>query len=83
MVFAKKKEDKLDKQVLAEPTTEVNPQLELDKTAYTIVQQADGHWAVVRVRFNLDEVERIELEKTDLKEHAVERLKIILGREVL
>lgn len=79
MNFSKKKEDKLDKQVLAQDDSVQ----ELEHTAYTIVQQPGGHWAVARVRFNLNEVDRVKLENSDLKEHAVERLKIVLAREVM
>jgi ribosomal protein S6 len=72
-------------EIITTETTPVSatttPTLELDQTAYTIIQQSDGHWAVAKVKFNLEE-DRVELETSDLKEHAIERLKITLAREL-
>lgn len=59
-----------------------SPELELDQTAYTIAIDSTGHWNLVRVKFNLNEVERLEFENCDLRDLAIERLKVTLGKEL-
>lgn len=65
-----------------EVTLPVATQPELDQTAYTIAIDSTGHWNLVRVKFNLNEVERVEFENCDLRDLAIERLKVTLGKEL-
>jgi hypothetical protein len=59
-----------------------DPPPALDQVAYTIAVDPTGHWNLVRVKFNVSEVERLEFENCDLRDLAIERLKVTLGKEL-
>jgi len=78
-----KKQEELTVEAASQATLPVNVVCpELDQVAYTIAVDSTGHWNLVRVKFNVSEVERLEFENCDLRDLAIERLKVTLGKEL-
>lgn len=76
------KPKKTEEQTSTLPVSAVVQPLQLDQTAFSVVQDKDGQWGVVEVQFSLDETDRFVHNKTNSREEALEQLKVVLGRKV-